>query len=94
MQSYVPGARPARIPLHIIIINFDERAESSLMYFSYSINYIVLQLLLWLAALYTLSRLVFQVALSLLLAFEITLEISTVERSSSRMLHRGRELLW
>ena len=59
------GARPAS---HNIILNFDKRAEFSLIDYSYSINYIALQILLWLAALYTSSRLVFQVALSLLLA--------------------------
>ena len=68
MQSYVPGARPARIPSHNIILNFDKRAEFSLIDYSYSINYIALQILLWLAALYTSGRLVFQVALSLPLA--------------------------
>ena len=34
VQSYVPGARPARIPSHIIIISFDKRAESSLIDYS------------------------------------------------------------
>ena len=57
---------------------------------------IVLQLLLWLPALYTnskLSRLVFQVALSLPLSFEKLL-ILAVEKTSSRTLHHGRRLLW
>ena len=56
VQSYVPGARPACIPSHIII-NFDKRVESSLIDYTYvAIIYIALQLQLWLATLYTLSR--------------------------------------
>ena len=49
-----------------MIINFDKRVESSLLNYIYSINYIALQLLLWLALLYTSSKLVFQIVLSLL----------------------------
>ena len=68
MQSHMPGERPARIPLHINsnIINFDKREESSLIDYrnTNSINYKALQILLWLAALNTSSRLVFQVVLS------------------------------
>ena len=53
-----------------------------------SIDYIALQLLLWFTALYTLGKLVFQVVLSLLLAFE-TLEILAFEKASSTMLVTG-----
>ena len=57
---------------------------------------IALQILLWLATLYTnskSSRLVFQVALNLLALEKLLISDLKFERASLRMLHRGRGLL-